>query len=551
MRLVNQGSRLIGQPSIHPALQLCCMVTNIELQDQNLKGTVPPILKKLSSLAVMYLENNQLRGPIPSLVGSLEFFSASEANISGTIPDFIGTDTFPQLSYLDLGNNNLQGTIPSSFGMPFADISNLSTLEDFSLGHNKLTGIFPVSSFNNHPKLTTLNLTNNLLQGPTPRFNNSKLTVDMRTGSNCFCLDDPGLACDSRVNILLSIAESMGYPEVLAESRKGNDPCPTYKYWKGISCDIGGNITGISFQNLGLSGNISSNFSMLTSLKYLIVSNHSLTENVVVITDGNPDIEKESNSPGSPPGSGSKIQILGITLGSVIGDFCGLFVVGLGVFLYVRNKKSSETVPIQVLRPRICGISVVHSVDFGDMAIPIQVLRNATNNFSEENRLGRGGVGTVYKGELKDGTEVGVKRMELGSGTLGRHLFNWEEEGLEPLEWNTRLNIALDVARGDDMRAKVADFGLVRLVPETGKHSILTKGAGTFGYLAPEYIVTGRITAKVDVYSFGMILMDLITGRKVVDVTHSDPEYIIHLATWFQKMHKNHDTFQMAIDKTM
>lgn len=138
---------------------------------------------------------------------------------------------------------------------------------------------------------------------------------------------------------------------------------------------------------------------------------------MVVITDGNPDIEKESNSPGSPPGSGSKIQILGITLGSVIGDFCGLFVVGLGVFLYVRNKKSSETVPIQVLRPRICGISVVHSVDFGDMAIPIQVLRNATNNFSEENRLGRCGVGTVYKGELNDGTEVGVKRMELGSVT--------------------------------------------------------------------------------------------------------------------------------------
>lgn len=138
---------------------------------------------------------------------------------------------------------------------------------------------------------------------------------------------------------------------------------------------------------------------------------------MVVITDGNPDIEKESNSPGSPPGSGSKIQILGIILGSVIGDFCGLFVVGLGVFFYIRNKKSSETVPIQVLRPRICGISVVHSVDFGDMAIPIQVLRNATNNFSEENRLGRVGVGTVYKGELKDGTEVGVKRMELGSVT--------------------------------------------------------------------------------------------------------------------------------------
>ncbi|KAK9226518.1 hypothetical protein WN943_011566 [Citrus x changshan-huyou] len=463
-------------------------VTNIELQDQNLKGTVPPILKKLFSLAVMYLENSQLRGPTPSLVGlrylqvvmSLEFFPAYEANMSGTIPDFIGTDTFPQLSYLDLGNNNLQGTIPSSFGM--------SSVQTLLL--NGQRSIFPVSSFNNHPKLTTLNLTNNLLQGPTPRFNNSKLTVDMRTGSNSFCLDDPGLACDSRANILLSIVESMGYPEVLAESRKGNDPCPTYQYWKGISCDIGGNIT---VSNHSLTGTIPNELTTPSSLQILDVSNYHL---------------------------------------HVIGDFCGLFVVGLGVFLYIRNKKSSETVPIQVLRPRICGISVVHSVDFGDMAIPIQVLRNATNNFSEENRLGRGGVGTVYKGELKDGTEVGVKRMELGSvteqgiaqfeseitvltkGTLGTHLFNWEEEGLEPLEWNTRDLKPSNILLGDDMRAKVADFGLVRLVPETGKHSILTKGAGTFGYLAPEYIVTGRITAKVDVYSFGMILMDLITEAR-------------------------------------
>jgi serine/threonine protein kinase len=199
----------------------------------------------------------------------------------------------------------------------------------------------------------------------------------------------------------------------------------------------------------------------------------------------------------------------------------------------------------------------IQMVEAGNMVISIQVLRSVTNNFSEKNILGQGGFGTVYKGELHDGTRIAVKRMECGAivgkgeaefkseiavltkvrhrhlvtllgycldgnekllvyeympqGTLSRHIFNWPEEGLEPLAWNRRLIIALDVARGveylhslahksfihrdlkpsnillgDDMRAKVADFGLVRLAPE-GKASIETRIAGTFGYLAPEY----------------------------------------------------------------
>ncbi|XP_039039218.1 receptor protein kinase TMK1-like [Hibiscus syriacus] len=78
------------------------------------------------------------------------------------------------------------------------------------------------------------------------------------------------------------------------------------------------------------------------------------------------------------------------------------------------------------------------------------------------------------------------------------------------------------------MRAKVADFGLVRLAPE-GKGSIETRIAGTFGYLAPEYAVTGRVTTKVDVFSFGVILMELITGRRALD--ESQPEESVHLGS--------------------
>ena len=191
------------------------------------------------------------------------------------------------------------------------------------------------------------------------------------------------------------------------------------------------------------------------------------------------------------------------------------------------------------------------------MTFSVQGLRSVTNNFSEQNILGRGGFGVVYRGALEDGTQVAVKRMEaavvsnkglnefqseivvltkvkhrhlvgllgycaegmerllvyeyMPQGTLAQHLFDYKELNEKPLTWKMRLTIALDVARGleylhnlahrsfihrdlkpsnilltDDFRAKVSDFGLVKLAPE-GKYSVETRLAGTFGYLAPEY----------------------------------------------------------------
>jgi serine/threonine protein kinase len=116
-------------------------------------------------------------------------------------------------------------------------------------------------------------------------------------------------------------------------------------------------------------------------------------------------------------------------------------------------------------------------------------------------------------GYCLDGNERILVYEYMPQGTLSQHLFEWKEHNLRPLEWKKRLSIALDVARGveylhslaqqtfihrdlkpsnillgDDMKAKVADFGLVRLAPADGKCvSVETRLAGTFGYLAPEY----------------------------------------------------------------
>ncbi|EEF34847.1 receptor protein kinase TMK1 [Ricinus communis] len=756
-------------------------VTDIQIGRQNLVGTLPPELSKLTALKRLEVMFNNLSGPVPSLSGlsslqvvllhnnefssfpsdffnglnsittvsldynpftpweipvsltnasTLKEFSANKASITGKIPDFFNNDVFPGLESLHLAMNSLEGELPGSFSRsptitslwlngqrlngtisvlqnmtglteiwlhmnqftgPLPEFNDFNGLQKLSLRDNRFTGIVP-ESLVKLPTLSVVNLTNNLLQGPTPEFPDS-VRVDMTSESNRFCTPNPGVACDHRVEVLLSIVKDFGYPANLADNWEGNDPCAQ---WKGITCSPGGNITVINFQGMGLTGTISPNFSLIPSLQKLILANNSLNgtipselttmpslsllnvannqlygklpsfKQVQVITDGNPDIGKDTSSsipPGSTPGStpsgkpgggsnsdatGNKNSSTGKIIGSVVGAVCGLCVVGLGVFFYSRKQKRYSKVQspnMMVIHPRhsgnqdavkitvaesstvgraesctdSSGPSDIHVVEAGNMVISIQVLRNVTNDFSEDNILGRGGFGTVYKGELHDGTKIAVKRMESGvlsekglaeftseiavlnkvrhrhlvallgycldgnerllvyeympQGTLSKFLFNWKEEGVKPLDWTRRLTIALDVARGveylhglahqsfihrdlkpsnillgDDLRAKVADFGLVRLAPE-GKASIETRLAGTFGYLAPEYAVTGRVTTKVDVFSFGVILMEMITGRRALD--DSQPEDSMHLVTWFRRMHINKDTFRKSIDPTI
>ncbi|CAI5516535.1 unnamed protein product [Closterium sp. Naga37s-1] len=260
----------------------------------------------------------------------------------------------------------------------------------------------------------------------------------------------------------------------------------------------------------------------------------------------------------------------------------------------------------------------------GDLLIRIEVIRAATGDFAPSNIIGKGGFGTVYKGELEDGTKVAVKRMELGhlstkglsefqaeigvltklrhrhlvallgyvvdgyerllvyeympKGPLSRHLFDHQRLGLRPLDWRTRVSVALDVARGleylhglarasfihrdmkpsnvlldDSFRAKVSDFGLVKQQQLGGidgyQPSIETRLAGTFGYLAPEYAVTGKVTTKSDVYSYGVVLMELVTGRRALDSSQS--EDTVHLATWLPPHIPDRQKLALVVDPTL
>ncbi|XP_073122101.1 calcium/calmodulin-regulated receptor-like kinase 1 [Henckelia pumila] len=201
-------------------------------------------------------------------------------------------------------------------------------------------------------------------------------------------------------------------------------------------------------------------------------------------------------------------------------------------------------------------------------------LQKATYNFSS--LIGRGAYGPVYKAQVSPGDTVAVKVLATNSkqgekefqtevmllgrlhhrnlvnlvgycaeknqhmlvyvymsrGSLASHLYN---EKLEPLSWELRVQIALDVAWGleylhegavppvvhrdikssnilldQSMRARVADFGLSRVEMVSKRASNIR---GTFGYLDPEYISTRSFTKKSDIYSYGVLLFELVAGR--------------------------------------
>ncbi|GAA0163508.1 hypothetical protein LIER_19354 [Lithospermum erythrorhizon] len=136
-------------------------------------------------------------------------------------------------------------------------------------------------------------------------------------------------------------------------------------------------------------------------------------------------------------------------------------------------------------------------------------------------------------------------------GSLENHLFR---KATIPLSWSTRMMIALGAAKGlaflhnaerpviyrdfktsnilldSDYTAKLSDFGLAKAGPQGDETHVSTRVMGTYGYAAPEYVMTGHLTARSDVYSFGVVLLELLTGRKSVDKTRPSKEQ--NLVDW-------------------
>ncbi|KAF9622465.1 hypothetical protein IFM89_031671 [Coptis chinensis] len=158
-------------------------------------------------------------------------------------------------------------------------------------------------------------------------------------------------------------------------------------------------------------------------------------------------------------------------------------------------------------------------------------ISNATNHFHQDNIVGRGGYQWYLRGDLCDGRTIAVKRlakdntdenkqkeflMELG--VLG-HVCNPNTTCLIGCCFENGLHLIFEFSPNGNLSSALYDFGLAKWLPKQWTHHYVIPIEGTFGYLAPEYFMHGIVDEKTDVFAFGVLLLEIITGRRPIDMS--------------------------------
>ncbi|KEH40668.1 putative transferase, protein kinase RLK-Pelle-LRR-IX family [Medicago truncatula] len=561
---------------------------DVSLRDNQLTGVVPPSLTSLQSLTVVNLTNNYLQGSLPKFQNRVRVDNDIDRGTHSFCTKAIGQPCSPlvnallsvvepfgyplKLAQSWQGNDPCQGgwlgVVCSSGNITIIDFQNkgftgsispnfasLSSLTKLLLANNNLTGTLP-KELASMPQLKELDVSNNLLYGHIPSFRGD---VVVKTGGN------PDIGKDKP-------HDSPDSPKSSSDSSSGGEDK------KKLSV---GAIVGIVIGILCLIGTLVVVFVMChrrqnkrddkieTPNAIVVHPRHSGDGNGVKISVAASGSSGAGVS-GGTAGFSQSSSVQNVEAGNMVisiqvlrevtGNFSEKNILGRGGFATVYKGELDDGTTIAVKRMKS---EMVGDEGLNEIKSEIAVLTKVRHRHL-----------VALHGYCLDDNEKLLVFEYMPQGTLSQHLFEWKDDGLKPLGWKSRLSIALDVARGveylhglaqqifihrdlkptnillgDDMRAKVADFGLVRLAPEGKASLIQTRFAGTFGYMAPEYAVTGRVTTKLDVYSYGVILMEMITGKRVID--NNQPDENIHLVTWFRRIILNKGSYEKVIDPAM
>ncbi|CAH1448505.1 unnamed protein product [Lactuca virosa] len=492
------------------------MVSLLELAENSFSGTIGKTIAAAGNLSTLNIANNKFSGDLPDEIGFLNNlieFSGSNNQFSGSLPATIvnihqltkldlhnngfsgriptGINSLRKLNELNLANNKFSGNIPDKIG-------ELSVLNYLDLSSNQISGKIPTGLQN--LRLNQLNLSSNSLTGDIPPVYAKKIYINSFLGNPGLCGDIEGL-CDGK-----NVTKNTGYIWLLR----------SIFALTGILLIFG--LCWFYFRYKTFKSNKEA--TTIDKSKWTLMSFHKL--------------------------SFSEYEILGaLDEDNVIGT-------GASGKVYKVGLSNGETVAVK----KLWAGSKPGGFDDEDVENGFSGPGHDNGYEAEVETLGK----IRHKNIVRLWCCCSTRNCKLlvyeymVNGSLG-DLLHSSKSGL--LDWPVRYKIAVDAGEGlaylhhdcvpaivhrdiksnnilldADFGARVADFGVAKVVDGNDKAGkSMSVIAGSCGYIAPEYAYTLRVNEKSDIYSFGVVILELVTGKLPVDPEFGEKDLVKWVCT--------------------
>jgi serine/threonine protein kinase len=495
----------------------------LNLSNNTLQGYLPLSLSSLTKLQVLDVSSNDLTGKIPDSLGhliSLNRLILSKNSFNGEIPSSLGHCTNLQL--LDLSSNNISGTIPEEL----FDIQDLDIA--LNLSWNSLDGFIPerISALN---RLSVLDISHNMLSGDLSALSGLENLVSLNISHNRFS----GYLPDSKV-----------FRQLIGAEMEGNNGLCS----KGFRSCFVSNSSQLTTQRGVHSHRLRIAIGLLISVTAVLA-----VLGVLAVIRAKQMIRDDNDSETGEnlwTWQFTPFQKLNFTVEHVLKCLVEGNVIGKGCsgIVYKAEMPNREVIAVKKLWP---------------VTVP---------NLNEKTKSS--GVRDSFSAEVKTLGSIRHKNIVrflgccwnkntrllmydyMSNGSLGSLLH--ERSGVCSLGWEVRYKIILGAAQGlaylhhdcvppivhrdikanniligPDFEPYIGDFGLAKLVDDGDFARSSNTIAGSYGYIAPEYGYSMKITEKSDVYSYGVVVLEVLTGKQPIDPTIPDG---LHIVDWVKKI---------------